>query len=126
MTAAAERFVGRIRQRPPAYSALKVRGRRAYQLARKGRPVELVPREVTIHRLAVVRYEYPELVLEVECSGGTYIRSLGRDLAESLGTAAVMSALERTAIGGFRIEQAADPRELTGETPRTAEPSSGP
>ena len=79
-------------------------------MARQGRPVELAPREVTIHRLAVVRYEYPELVLEIECSGGTYIRSLGRDLAESLGTAAVMSALERTAIGWFRIEQAADPR----------------
>jgi tRNA pseudouridine55 synthase len=116
VAAAAGRFVGRIRQRPPAYSALKVHGRRAYQLARQGRPVELSPREVTIHRLAVARYEYPELVLEVECSSGTYIRSLGRDLAESLGTAAVMSALERTAVGGFLIEQAADPRSLTAES----------
>jgi tRNA pseudouridine55 synthase len=64
----------------------------------------------------VAAYEYPELVLRVECGSGTYIRSLGRDLAESLGTAAVMSALERTAIGCFRIEQAADPRQLTPET----------
>ena len=55
-------------------------------------------------------YQYPELVLDVECGSGTYIRSLGRDLAESLGTAAVMSALVRTAIGGFRVEEAVDPR----------------
>ena len=75
VTAAAGRFVGRIQQRPPAFSALKVQGRPAYRLARQGRPVELASREVTIHRLAVVGYEYPELVLEVECSGGTYIRA---------------------------------------------------
>jgi tRNA pseudouridine55 synthase len=116
VTAAAGQFVGRIRQRPPAYSALKVQGRPAYRLARQGRPVELAAREVTIHRLAVAAYEYPELVLEVECSGGTYIRSLGRDLAESLGTAAVMSALVRTAVGGFTIAEAADPRGLTAES----------
>ncbi len=116
VAAAAAKFVGCTRQRPPAYSALKIQGRRAYDLARRGRPVELSPREVTIHRLTVVRYEYPELVLEVECGGGTYIRSLGRDLAESLGTAAVMSALERTAVGRFAIQQAADPRELTAES----------
>jgi tRNA pseudouridine55 synthase len=116
VTAAAGQFVGRIRQRPPAYSALKVQGRPAYRLARQGRPVELAAREVTIHRLAVVAYEYPELVLEVECSGGTYVRALGRDLAESLGTAAVMSALVRTAVGGFTIAEAADPRGLTAES----------
>ena len=71
---------------------------------------------MTIHRLAVVAYEYPELVLEVQCSGGTYIRALGRDLAESLGTAAVMSALVRTAVGSFTIAQAADPRQLNAES----------
>ncbi len=116
LTAAAGRFTGRIQQRPPAFSALKVQGRRAYQLARKGRPVELPAREVTIHRLAVIAYQYPELVVEVECSGGTYIRSLGRDLAESLGTAAVMSALVRTAVGRFSIQQAADLSQLTAES----------
>ncbi len=116
VTAAAGRFTGRIQQRPPAFSALKIQGRPAYRLARQGRPVELAPREVTIHRLAVVAYEYPELVLEVQCSGGTYIRSLGRDLAESLGTAAVMSALVRTAVGSFTLAQAADPRQLNAES----------
>ncbi len=108
-------LTGQIQQRPPAYSALKVAGRRAYELARKGEQVELAPRPVTIHRLEVQQYEYPQLTLGVECGGGTYIRSLGRDLAESLGTGAVMSALTRTAIGGFQIDQAVDPDELTAE-----------
>ncbi|HUT10936.1 MAG TPA: tRNA pseudouridine(55) synthase TruB [Thermoguttaceae bacterium] len=113
--AAARAFVGRIEQRPPAFSALKVGGRRAYDLARRGQAVELEPRPVTIHRIEVARYDYPALTLRVECGSGTYIRSLGRDLAESLGTAAVMSKLVRTAIGRFRLEEAADPSRLTKE-----------
>ena len=111
--AAARAFVGRIEQRPPAFSALKVGGRRAYDLARRGQAVELEPRPVTIHRIEVARYDYPALTLRVECGSGTYIRSLGRDLAESLGTAAVMSELVRTAIGRFRLEEAVDPSRLT-------------
>ena len=111
--AAAQRFVGRIQQRPPAFSALKVQGRPAYKLARRGKPVELAPRPVEIYRIELRAYQYPELILEIECGGGTYVRSLGRDLAESLGTAAVMSALVRTGIGRFSIEDAIDPRELT-------------
>ena len=102
-----------IEQRPPAYSALKVRGRRAYDLARKGQPVGLKPRRVTVHRIEIENYDYPELVLRIECGSGTYVRSLGRDLAESLGTAAVMSALVRTAIGGLHVEDAIDPRQLS-------------
>lgn len=112
---ASSKLVGRIEQRPPAFSALKVAGQRAYELARKGKAVELQPRPVTIYALEVLRYEYPELVLRIECSGGTYVRSLGRDLAESLGTGAVMSALVRTSIGPFHLEQAVDPHELTPE-----------
>jgi len=100
------RFLGTINQLPPAFSALKVRGRRAYDLARRGVAVELQPRPIEIHRLTLVRYEYPELQLEVCCGSGTYVRSLGRDLAQALGTAAVMSALVRTAVGDFRIEEA--------------------
>ncbi len=111
--AAAEKFVGSLLQRPPAFSALKVAGRRAYDLARQGEAVELKPRMIEIYALKVARYEYPELVLEIECSGGTYIRSLGRDLAESLGTAAVMSALVRAAIGPWTLDTAVDPRTLT-------------
>jgi len=112
---AAGRFKGRILQRPPAFSAIKVGGRRAYELARRGQLVQLKPRPVTVERLEVRAYEYPELTLEVGCGRGTYVRSLGRDLAESLGTAAVMSALLRTAVGGFCIAESADPRQLTGE-----------
>ena len=112
VTAAATRFVGRIEQRPPAYSALKIHGRRAYKLARAGQPVTLAPRPVTIYRLDVVRYDYPELVLDIECGSGTYIRSLGRDLAEALGTAAAMSALMRTAVGCFDLKDAALPEQL--------------
>ena len=115
VTAAAGALVGRIEQRPPAYSALKVGGRRAYALARKGQPVELKPRTVTVYRVEVLAYEYPELRLAIECGGGTYVRSLGRDLAESLGTSAVMSELLRTSIGEFRIEEAIDPGQLTSQ-----------
>ena len=115
ITAAAGALVGRIEQRPPAYSALKVGGRRAYALARKGQPVELKPRTVTVYRVEVLAYEYPELRLAIECGGGTYVRSLGRDLAESLGTSAVMSELLRTSIGEFRIEEAIDPGQLTSQ-----------
>ncbi|MEK6248764.1 MAG: tRNA pseudouridine(55) synthase TruB [Planctomycetales bacterium] len=99
-------WTGLILQRPPAFSALKVGGRRAYQLARQGQLDPLPPRELTIYQLRVVDYQYPKLVLDITCSSGTYIRSLGRDLAETLGTQAVMSALARTAIGGFRLEDA--------------------
>jgi len=114
ITAAKGNLTGRIEQRPPAFSALKVGGRRAYRLARKGIPVELQPRLVTVGRIDVRAYDYPELTLEIECGSGTYIRSLGRDLAESLGTAAVMSALVRTAIGRFRLHDAVAPERLTG------------
>jgi len=113
---AAQVLLGEIDQRPPDYSALKVGGRRAYALARAGETVELAPRKVTIHRLEIVGYEYPSLELSIECSSGTYVRSLGRDLARRLGTGAVMSALVRTAIGSFRLADAAQPPQITGDT----------
>ena len=99
-------FVGTIQQRPPAYSALKVEGQRAYDLARRGQAVELASRPVEIYSLDVLRYAYPELELLVRCGSGTYVRSLGRDLALSLGTAAIMSALRRLAIGPFCADAA--------------------
>jgi tRNA pseudouridine55 synthase len=108
-------LVGSIMQRPPAYSALKVAGRRAYALARAGQEVELAPREVQVYRIEIVSYEYPVFCLDVECGSGTYIRSLGRDLAERVGTGAVMSALVRTAIGPFTLEAAIDPSELASD-----------
>lgn len=106
--AAAMDWTGTIQQRPPAYSALKVNGRRAYDLARQGQQPVLALREITIHQLDVVEYAYPHLELLVACSSGTYIRSLGRDLAVSVGTAAVMTALTRTAIGRFDLPAACE------------------
>jgi len=105
LRAAARSLTGEIQQRPPAFSALKVEGRRAYELARAGKPVDLEPRPVVVYRLDIEAYQYPELRLAVECSSGTYVRSLGRDLAAALNTAAVMSQLQRTAIGDFTIEK---------------------
>jgi tRNA pseudouridine55 synthase len=103
---AVQQFVGTIQQRPPDYSAIKVEGKRAYKMARRGEAVELAARPVEIYSLKIVRYEYPELELLVRCGSGTYIRSLGRDLAASLDTAAVMSQLRRLAIGPFGVEEA--------------------
>jgi tRNA pseudouridine55 synthase len=99
-------FLGEISQRPPAHSAVKVRGRRAFELARAGKEVDLAPRSVTIHGLVVKRYAYPELEVEIECGSGTYVRALGRDLAVALGTGAVMSVLVRLGVGQFRVEDA--------------------
>jgi tRNA pseudouridine55 synthase len=109
--AALAAFRGPIQQRPPAYSALKVGGRRAYDLARQGTPADLPPRAVTIRRLDLVEWdgadpERPTAVLDVECGAGTYIRSLARDLGERLGCGAYLGALIRTASGPFRIEAA--------------------
>ncbi len=113
---ALDRFRGEILQRPPAFSALKVKGQRAYALARRGEAVTLEPRPVTIHALELVRYDYPELVLDVVCSSGTYIRSLGRDIGEALDSSAVMSALRRTAIGPFTLAAACTMDAITAQT----------
>ena len=108
VTSAARQFVGTIEQTPPAYSAIRVDGKRAHARARRGEHVELDPREVTIESITVDRYDYPELDMTITCHSGTYIRAIGRDLAHSLGTAAVMSRLERTRIGPFRVEDAVE------------------
>jgi tRNA pseudouridine55 synthase len=107
LAGALPKFTGTIEQRPPAFSALKVAGQRAHDLARRGSAVELAPRPIEVHSIEMVRYEYPELELLIRCGSGTYVRSLGRDLAASLGTSAVMSALRRLAIGPFDVNNAA-------------------
>ena len=98
-------FVGKISQRPPAFSAIKVKGRRAYQLARSGQQVELQARSVEIYSIDVNEYDFPTLEVTVVCGSGTYIRSLGRDIGEALGCGAAMSRLRRTAVGPFAIER---------------------
>lgn len=99
-------FVGEIAQVPPAYSAIKVRGRKAYEMARAGEEVELEPRKVVIHSLAVKDYKAPDLALTVECSAGTYIRSLAHDLGERLSTGAHLTGLRRTRAGPFQLQEA--------------------
>lgn len=99
-------FTGQIQQVPPVFSAIKVDGKRAFDLARKGREVELESRPVMIYSLELLDYNAPDLKLRVHCGAGTYIRSLGRDIAHALGTQAVMTSLCRTSIGGFELSTA--------------------
>lgn len=105
------RFRGQIEQVPPDYSAVRVAGRHAYELARHGRKPELRARSVTISRLELVDWDEtaadrPAATIELRCSAGTYVRALARDLGEALGTGAYLAALTRTASGAFRLEQA--------------------
>jgi tRNA pseudouridine55 synthase len=104
-------LTGTISQRPPAYSAVKVGGRRAYAMARAGETVELALRQVTIHSLDIASWDgtdpdRPIVVLDVTCSAGTYVRALARDLGETLASAAYLGALTRTASGPFTIDDA--------------------
>ena len=109
ITAALAPFHGVIQQIPPRFSALKVAGRRSYDLARQGTVVELKARPVRIDRVAVLDYAWPILSLEVDCGGGTYIRSLARDIGEALGSSGYVQTLRRTRIGGFTLDQAISP-----------------
>jgi tRNA pseudouridine55 synthase len=102
-------FVGAIEQTPPAYSAAKVAGRRAYDLARQGQQVDLRSRIVHIYGIDVLHYEYPSLNLEVRCGKGTYIRALARDLGERLGCGALVQSLRRTCVGPFTVDDAVTP-----------------
>lgn len=99
-------FEGEIYQEPPPYSAIKVKGKKAYELARAGKKVDLEPRRVTIYQLEVISYDPPDLVLSVETSAGTYIRSLAHDIGNRVSTGAFLAALRRTKAGPFTIEDA--------------------
>jgi tRNA pseudouridine55 synthase len=99
-------FRGEIEQVPPPYSAIKVKGEKAYKLARSGKEVSLDPRRVTIHHLEILKYQPPELVLDIECTAGTYIRSLAHDLGERISTGAHLANLRRTKAGPFSLEDA--------------------
>lgn len=114
--AACRLLTGTISQTPPMYSAIKVNGQRLYDLARRGRDVEVPSRTVTIESISIEHYQYPHLKLEITCSTGTYIRTLGMDLAKAMGTVAVMTALTRTAVGEFKLDDS-----VTIETIREAD-----
>ncbi len=108
-------FVGEIDQVPTAVSAIKVDGKRAYQRVRDGEEVELKARRVTIHELTVTGIRGPEVDISVRCSSGTYIRAIARDLGAALGVGGHLTALRRTAVGRFDLEQAKTLEELGDE-----------
>ncbi|MBQ6487287.1 tRNA pseudouridine(55) synthase TruB [Candidatus Saccharibacteria bacterium] len=99
-------FTGKITQTPPRFSAIKINGERAYKLARKGADFEIPSREVEIFRLEILDYSYPTLKIRCHVSSGTYIRTLAEDIGKKLGTGAYLTALRRTKIGNYRIEDA--------------------
>lgn len=99
-----DHFVGRIEQVPPAFSAIKMAGKKAYELARKGVDVAMKPREVDVHYIELLSYSWPKLVIKVGCGKGVYIRSLARDIGKALGVGGYMSALERTRVGDYTLE----------------------
>lgn len=113
---ATQQFIGRIQQTPPIFSAAWVGGKRSYDLARAGKEVELAPREINIEEFSITAIRRKEKVIEadflVRCGKGTYIRSLARDLGLALESGAHLSALCRTAIGDFKIEDSLSPEEF--------------
>lgn len=112
--AAAKKFTGPQLQTPPIFSAVKVKGKRAYDIARSGKTAEISPKEILISRFEITRIAMPEVDFRVVCSKGTYIRALARDLGEALGSGAYLAALCRTRIGDFKLEDAMTIEEFLG------------
>jgi tRNA pseudouridine55 synthase len=113
---ALKRFTGAIQQVPPAYSAIKIDGQRAYKLARAAKEVKLEPRAVTIYGLKLTDYAYPDVKFTADVSSGTYVRSLVADIGQNLISGAYMSDLRRTAVGDFKIDHALNMDSLIPET----------
>lgn len=107
-----QRFVGHIEQRPPLFSACKVDGKRAYNLARKGSEMELAPKEIEINEIELLACELPKITIRVVCGKGTYIRSLARDIGVALNSGAHLTRLERTRVGDITVEQCINPEEF--------------
>lgn len=103
---AVEKFIGTIQQVPPAHSAIKIEGKRVYELARQGKEVKLEPRTIVIKEFLITKIEMPVIYFKVICSTGTYIRSLAYDFGKTLGCGAYLSSLCRTRIGEFKLEDA--------------------
>ena len=116
--AALTQFIGEIDQIPPAYSAIKINGVRAYKLARDGKEVIIEPRKTTIHSLELINYIYPDVAFKTEVSSGTYIRTLVEDFGVALGTGAYTAELRRTTVGKYSI---ADAIQVEGMTPELLE-----
>jgi tRNA pseudouridine55 synthase len=115
LQAVLQKFTGQIQQIPPAYSAIKVDGQRAYKLARAGKEVAIEPRTITVHGINLIDYLYPEVTITATVSSGTYIRTLVEDIASALGTGAYTSRLRRTRVGEFEIGGAVQAQNLTAQ-----------
>jgi len=102
-------FTGTISQVPPIYSAIQIKGERLYKIARRGGSVEIEPRDVTIHEINILDVSLPDIVLDIRCGKGTYIRSLAHDLGISLGSRAHMTELRRSETGGYHVDDAFTP-----------------
>jgi len=107
-----DKFIGKIEQVPPPYSAVKVKGRKAYEMARQGEEVDLQPRTIEVYNLELLEWAPPEAVIDVYCSSGTYVRSLAHDLGEELGCGAHLVGLRRTKSGRFTLRDAVPLRRL--------------
>jgi len=118
--AATAAFTGGIMQVPPAHSAIKIDGKRVYELARKGVEVKIEPRKVTIHEFEITSIELPVVGFRIVCSTGTYIRSMANDFGAALGCGGYLSSLCRTRIGEFTLDNAITPAELEEEIKREA------
>lgn len=106
-------FLGEITQVPPQFSAIKINGKRAYDLARQGKQVEMQPRQVTVHSIESIEVSWPKVTFITNVSSGTYIRSLVRDIGVALGSGAYMTDLRRTSVGSFQISQALKVEDLS-------------
>jgi len=113
---ASKAFAGDILQVPPAYSAIKIGGKRAYAEARRGKGIDIPARSVHISSFDIVDWNAPDLRVHIQCSSGTYIRSIARDLGIAAGSRAFCSALRRTAIGNFNVDNAIAPTDQNPET----------
>lgn len=110
-----KRFVGKQNQTPPIYSAIKVDGKKLYEYAREGKEVNIKPREIEIYNIDLKKYDNEEITFEVECSKGTYIRTLCEDIAKGLGTIGYMKELQRTKVNKFDIKDAISLEDLDNE-----------
>jgi tRNA pseudouridine55 synthase len=109
---ALKQFIGEIEQVPPPYSAVKVKGKKAYEMAREGEAVDLLPRKIQVYNLDLLEWAPPDAVIDVYCSSGTYVRSLAHDLGEALGCGAYLVGLRRTKSGRFTLRDAVPLRKL--------------
>lgn len=108
-------FVGQIMQTVPVFSAVKINGQRAYQLARRGENVSMPTRQIEIYAIEILSYNYPELIIRTHVSSGTYIRTLGEDIGKALGVGAYLTALRRTQVGDYQIKNAVKLSDFMGE-----------